>query len=70
MKVLITGGAGFVGSHNGKVYKEGFEDMERRVPDISKIKKLVWFSPKYNLNEILKNTIEYYKQKVHCDKQK
>ncbi|HYJ87149.1 MAG TPA: GDP-mannose 4,6-dehydratase, partial [Pyrinomonadaceae bacterium] len=28
-----------------EAYEEGFEDMPRRVPDISKIKKLVGFSP-------------------------
>ncbi|GBE05958.1 MAG TPA: NAD-dependent epimerase/dehydratase family protein [Nitrospirae bacterium] len=44
-----------------KAYEEGFEDMLRRVPDLSKIKKLIRYKPKYSLKDILKDTIEYYK---------
>jgi len=45
-----------------KIYKEGFEDMERRVPDISKIKKFIDFSPKFSLKDIIFDTISYYKK--------
>lgn len=44
-----------------KAYEEGFEDMERRVPDINKINALIGFRPKFNLEGIIKSVIEYYK---------
>ncbi len=43
-----------------EAYVEGFEDMRRRVPDISLAKKLVSFNPERNLDEILRSVIEYY----------
>ena len=36
-------------------YPEGFEDMERRVPDISKIKSVLGWEPKINLDQIIKD---------------
>ena len=38
-----------------KAYPEGFEDMQRRVPDISKIKQVLGWSPKINLDQIVKD---------------
>ncbi|HEX6184584.1 MAG TPA: GDP-mannose 4,6-dehydratase [Pyrinomonadaceae bacterium] len=43
-----------------EAYEEGFEDMPRRVPDISKIGSLVGFKPTVTLDEILQSVIEYY----------
>jgi len=40
-------------------YEEGFEDMERRVPDIGRIVSLTGWSPKRTLDEILDDVIEY-----------
>ena len=34
---------------------EGFEDMQRRVPDISKIKRVLGWSPEINLDQIIKD---------------
>lgn len=42
-----------------KVYPEGFEDMQRRRPDISKIKKLIGYKPKYMLEDSMKEIIKY-----------
>ena len=36
-------------------YGEGFEDMQRRVPDISKIKQVLGWSPEINLDQIIKD---------------
>ena len=36
-----------------KAYEEGFEDMERRVPDIAKLKTLTGHSPRVKLDEAL-----------------
>jgi UDP-glucose 4-epimerase len=38
-------------------YGEGFEDMPRRVPDISKVGALIGFRPKRTLEEILESVI-------------
>ena len=42
-----------------EAYEEGFEDMPRRVPDISKINKLVGFRPEMSLDGILKSVIDF-----------
>jgi UDP-glucose 4-epimerase len=36
-------------------YPEGFEDMQRRVPDISKIKQVLGWEPEINLDQIIKD---------------
>jgi len=38
-----------------KAYPEGFEDMQRRVPDVSKIKQVLGWEPKINLDQIIKD---------------
>jgi UDP-glucose 4-epimerase len=42
-----------------EAYEEGFEDMPRRVPDISKIHGLVGFEPKMDLDGILQTVIDF-----------
>jgi UDP-glucose 4-epimerase len=44
-----------------KAYEQGFEDMQRRVPDISKINKYIGFRPQINLNGIIKDVINFCK---------
>ena len=41
-----------------QAYEAGFEDMPRRVPDISKIRALVGYEPAVDLDEILTRVIE------------
>ncbi|HYE14818.1 MAG TPA: GDP-mannose 4,6-dehydratase [Pyrinomonadaceae bacterium] len=43
-----------------EAYEEGFEDMPRRVPDITKVNRLVGFRPTMSLDGILQSVIEYY----------
>ena len=43
-----------------EAYEEGFEDMPRRVPDISKVTQLVGFKPELKLDGILEKVIAYY----------
>ena len=38
-----------------KAYPAGFEDMQRRVPDISKIKQVLGWTPEINLDQIIKD---------------
>jgi UDP-glucose 4-epimerase len=42
-----------------EAYEEGFEDMPRRVPDISKVSELVGFRPQMTLDGILESVIDY-----------
>lgn len=44
-----------------KAYEEGFEDMQRRIPDTSKINKLIGFKPTFTLLEIIKDIVTYLK---------
>jgi UDP-glucose 4-epimerase len=43
-----------------EAYEEGFEDMPRRVPDISKVKDFVGFRPQMSLDGILKSVIDFH----------
>jgi UDP-glucose 4-epimerase len=45
-----------------QAYEKGFEDLRRRVPDISKAKRLVGFEPKTSLDTLLRRVIEYFKE--------
>ena len=40
-----------------EAYQEGFEDMRRRVPDVSKIEALTGWRPRHTLHDILTHTI-------------
>ena len=44
-------------------YEAGFEDMPRRVPDISKIQSLIGFTPKMGLDDIILTVIEHMRQR-------
>jgi UDP-glucose 4-epimerase len=46
-----------------EAYEAGFEDMPRRVPDISKIQALVGYQPRLELNDIIRTVIEHIRQK-------
>ena len=42
-----------------KAYDEGFEDMPRRVPDLTKIHTLVGYQPTLTLDDILRRVVEH-----------
>jgi UDP-glucose 4-epimerase len=44
-----------------KAYEAGFEDMPRRVPDLTKVHQLTGYEPKVQLNEIIMRVIEYFR---------
>jgi len=48
-----------------EAYEAGFEDMPRRVPDISKIRSLIGYEPTVDLDEILTRVIESLRQPQH-----
>jgi UDP-glucose 4-epimerase len=45
-------------------YEKGFEDMPRRIPDITKIKELTGYQPTVSLEEILHRIIAGFRQKA------
>jgi UDP-glucose 4-epimerase len=47
-----------------EAYEEGFEDMQRRVPDISKISALIGYRPDMSLDDILTSVIEHHRMKM------
>ncbi len=45
-----------------EAYEAGFEDMPRRVPDISKIGALIGYQPRLGLDEIIRTVVEYVRE--------
>ena len=45
-----------------KAYEHGFEDMPRRVPDISKIEKTIAWKPSIALPQILKDVVDHIRR--------
>jgi UDP-glucose 4-epimerase len=43
-----------------QAYEAGFEDMQRRVPDTSKLKKLIGFRTTHDTRQIVQSVIEYF----------
>jgi len=46
-----------------EAYESGFEDMPRRVPDLSKLTALIGYRPRFTLDDILSQVIEYFRKK-------
>ena len=42
-----------------EAYEAGFEDMPRRVPDITKIRELIGFEPRVPLDEIIRRVVQH-----------
>ena len=51
-----------------EAYEEGFEDMERRVPDIGKINRLLGFKPTKNLDQIIAGVVQHAARKLDIAK--
>lgn len=46
-----------------RVYGDSFEDMDRRVPSLHKIRELVGYEPRCSLDELLRLTIEFHRER-------
>jgi UDP-glucose 4-epimerase len=46
-----------------EAYESGFEDMPRRVPDLSKVAALIGYAPRHDLDQILTQVIDYFRSK-------
>lgn len=47
-----------------QAYEEGFEDMRRRVPDLSRIRRLIGYEPTLDLPQILDRIIDYHRARA------
>jgi UDP-glucose 4-epimerase len=47
-----------------EAYEEGFEDMPRRVPDITKVRNLVGFEPREKLDGIIEKVVEFQRARA------
>jgi UDP-glucose 4-epimerase len=45
-----------------EAYAPGFEDMRRRVPDLSRVHQLIGYEPHFTLDEILKRVVDFERQ--------
>lgn len=45
-----------------KAYEQGFEDMRRRVPDLSRVRETVGFEPAVPLDDLIKSVITYFER--------
>jgi UDP-glucose 4-epimerase len=46
-----------------RAYQPGFEDIERRVPDIARARSLIGFEPRYGIREIIQDVVAEMKKK-------
>jgi UDP-glucose 4-epimerase len=46
-----------------EAYESGFEDMPRRVPDLSKLRAMIGYEPSRRLDDILEQVIDYFRRK-------
>ena len=45
-----------------QAYESGFEDMPRRLPDLAKIRQLIGYEPRFNLDAILQDVVEFIRR--------
>jgi dTDP-glucose 4,6-dehydratase len=46
---------------------KSYVDVELRIPDIDKAKKILGYNPKVSLDEGLKRTIDWYREKIDSE---
>ncbi|PSQ92526.1 MAG: nucleoside-diphosphate sugar epimerase [Bacteroidetes bacterium QH_2_63_10] len=58
VRSLVDPDVGITHVPHEEVYGEGFEDMQRRVPDLSKLKAIIGYEPRFSMDEILQDVID------------
>ena len=64
VKYLTESASNIVFVPYDEAYEAGFEDMMRRVPDIAKIRALIGYNPKVDLDALLTSIIDYHRVKM------
>jgi UDP-glucose 4-epimerase len=60
VKTLLKSQSEIVKVPYEEAYEQGFEDMARRMPDLAKIQKLIGYTPKVRLDEIILRVRDYF----------
>lgn len=64
IKVLTASDSRIIFVPYDQAYEAGFEDMMRRVPDLTKIKRLIDYTPSMGLDEILADIIRHHARQL------
>lgn len=51
-----------------EAYEAGFEDMPRRIPDLSKIKKLIGYEPTNTLDDIIRSVVDFQRARLEAER--
>ncbi|MFB3853307.1 MAG: GDP-mannose 4,6-dehydratase [Vicinamibacterales bacterium] len=63
IKAMTSSSSPIVRIPYDQAYEAGFEDMPRRLPDISKLRALIGYEPQVQLDEILERVIAYFRER-------
>ncbi|MCG3155218.1 MAG: Bifunctional polymyxin resistance protein ArnA [bacterium] len=63
VKTIIGSSSEIVKVPYAEAYEAGFEDMQRRMPDLTKIKRLIGYEPTVKLDQIIRHIWEYFQEK-------
>ena len=50
-------------------YGIGYDDSDRRIPDITKARTLLGWNPKYSIDEVIERSMEYWFEFSHAIQQ-
>jgi UDP-glucose 4-epimerase len=64
VKAITQSNSPIVHVSYAEAYAPGFEDMQRRVPDASRIRTLLGWQPRHSLDEILQAVVEYERDRL------
>ena len=62
VREMTGGGSEITFTPYEQAYGEGFDDMRRRVPDLTRVGEMIGYEPQHDLTAILTDVIEYEKQ--------
>lgn len=60
VKAMTSSDSPIVHIPYSEAYAPGFEDMQRRLPDTTRVRSLIGWQPRASLNEILRTVMEYW----------
>jgi UDP-glucose 4-epimerase len=61
IKAMVGGPSQIVTVPYDAAYEAGFEDMMRRIPDLTKVREAIGYEPRVQLDEMISEVIEYHR---------